>query len=938
MGKIKLYQLKNIEKCPFKAYISQFKFNAIDNKVSMIRRIYYDILQDYDFTNLTEGELKIIITEKLDNTYFLTKQEKEIEVTTILNYLIRYIDYEKDLHRNIISKKVYGTIQIGNQEIELSADIVFENKDNIELVKYKTNSPELSYKARTEKNLPENNIELYLLKKLGEKLYSKYNKPIIASFYHLKGKKDEKDILEQFLEDKNILTSKVNVLKLLHSVDKKEQKAIDKQIKEIEDVLYFNNSIGNNIITYDYNKDLNGVIEELCNTKLNFNSEKCKSGDCDFCSYSTLCNYQKNDPIEIDEVKELKKANGKVKLTEAQKQVIDIEEGNYRINSVAGSGKTMTMALRTIELFKKGYKPNDILLITFTNKGCEELKEKITYWLNYYKIKNINKYDLNIFTFNSFGENIVSKEWRKLGFTKKPELATLIDVYDIIKDLLEGYDKIDWLNYKNPLLNYPNAKGAFKQLLTYFDLIKSFDYNINSLCSEVIAKEKDSSNLTVETMKDKAILIFEMYNKFNVKLKEKSLLQYQDQVLYLIELFEKYPEAIDKYGFKHIIVDEYQDTNFTQIKLLHLLQQYKDFKSLMVVGDSSQAIYSFINTTPENIINFDKEFDNVKDIYLLDNFRSTPQICNTANELDKLNTERIDKEIISKRQNGKLPQLIQYFTIKDEYEDITNLIANKIHTGTSKYEIAFIGRTKKELLELQKYLNERNIPNIIAASELYLDDTDVQCIVNLANFFKNNEYDYYLMEYMNIINDEFANIPVEDAKIFIEEFKTSIIKKINTIEDESSKINYFFDLITPITDTNIIAKTFVENLKTKTFNTFNAFLDYLCKINLYQDDTTIEKQDVKLDAVTLTTAHSSKGKEWSIVINSIDYYKYKDIVSDLKALEEERRLLFVSITRAKDELYITYNTNEGKARNKGQYSLFADELEGVEKLKIKYKE
>lgn len=315
MGKIKLYQLKNIEKCPFKAYISQFKFNAIDNKVSMIRRIYYDILQDYDFTNLTEGELKIIITEKLDNTYFLTKQEKEIEVTTILNYLIRYIDYEKDLHRNIISKKVYGTIQIGNQEIELSADIVFENKDNIELVKYKTNSPELSYKARTEKNLPENNIELYLLKKLGEKLYSKYNKPIIASFYHLKGKKDEKDILEQFLEDKNILTSKVNVLKLLHSVDKKEQKAIDKQIKEIEDVLYFNNSIGNNIITYDYNKDLNGVIEELCNTKLNFNSEKCKSGDCDFCSYSTLCNYQKNDPIEIDEVKELKKANGKVKLT-----------------------------------------------------------------------------------------------------------------------------------------------------------------------------------------------------------------------------------------------------------------------------------------------------------------------------------------------------------------------------------------------------------------------------------------------------------------------------------------------------------------------------------------------------------------------------------------------------------------------------------------------
>lgn len=933
MDKIKLYQLKNIKTCPFKAYVSQFNFNTLNNKSSMIRQIYYNILQDYDFINLTEEKLREIITEKLDNTYFLTKQEKEIEIVTILNYLMRYIKYEKGLHREIIDKKIYGNVQIGDKEIELNADMVFENENSIELVKYKTSIAELSYKARTEKNLPENDIELYLLKKLGEKLYYKYNKPIISSFYHLKGKKDDKDILKQFLEDKDVLISKANALKLLHSDDKKEQKAIDKQIKEIEDVLYFNHSEGVNVITYDYEKNLSGVIEELCDTELNFNSEKCKSGDCDFCSYSTLCNYQKNNPMEIEEVKELKKASGEVKLTEAQKQVIDVEEGNYRINACCGTGKTTVMSIRAIELFKKGYKPNDILMITFTNKGAEELREKIAYWLKYYKIKNINKYNLNIFTFNSFGEHIVSKEWGRLGFTKKPELATLIDVYDIIKDLLEEYDKIDWLNYKNPLLNYPHSKGAFKQLLIYFDLIKSFNYNIDSLCSKVIAQEKDSSNLTPEAMKDKSTLIFEMYDKFNAKLKEKSLLQYQDQVLYLIELLEKYPEMINKYGFTHVIVDEYQDTNFTQIKLLHLLYEYKNFKSLMVVGDSSQSIYSFQNTTPENIINFHKEFDDVKDIYLLDNFRSTPQICNTANELDKLNTERIDKKIIGRKQNSKLPKLIQYSTLSDEYEAITTLIENKINAGVPKHEIAFIGRTKKELLELQKYLNEKNIPNIVAASELYLDDTDVQCIVNLANFFKNNEYDYYLMEYMHVIDSEFTNMSVDDTKTFIEEFKTLILDGLNVMEDESSKINYFYNLATPIVDNNMIAKTFIENLKTKTFNTFNEFLNYLYKINLYQDDTAIEKQDVKLDAVTLTTAHSSKGKEWSIVINSIDNYKYKDIANDLKALEEERRLLFVSITRAKDELYITYNINEDKARNEGQYSLFADELKNVDIIK-----
>ncbi|NFF75923.1 ATP-dependent helicase [Clostridium sporogenes] len=945
MKNIKLYQLKNIKQCPFKAYVSQFDFKTLVNKSSMVRKVYKNILCNYNFIKLSQLQLKDIISEQLEDKYFLTNQEKEIEVLTISNYLTRYIEYEKRLNRKLLARNIYNNIEIGDKNIELNADIVFDNGNNIEIIKYKTSATKLSYKARTEKNLPKNDIELYLLKKLGEKLFSQYKKPIISSYYHLKGKNEDKNTYEQFLKDKLVLISKLNDLEFMAKicVDKKDKKAIDKQMKTIKDVLYFDNTKGNNIISFDYDNDLSDEIIELSNTDLNFDSEKCQSSDCEFCSYSTLCNHKyidKNDGVE--EVQSLKKSNGEVKLTEAQKQVVDIEEGNCRVNSVAGSGKSTTMVLRAIELFKKGYKTNDILMITFTNKGCEELKEKITYWLSYYGIKGIYPRDLNIFTFNSFGDSVISKEWGKLGFTERPQLATMIDINDIIKELLKEYDKIEWLNYKNPLLNYPNSKGAFKQLLIYFNLIKSFNYTAEELIENVLMKEK--YDLTKEELNKKVDLIIELYDKFNKKLKEKNLLQYQDQVLYLIQLLEVYPELKDVYGYKHIIVDEYQDTDSSQVDLLHLLNKYNGFKSLMIVGDNSQAIYSFRNTTPKNILNFDKEFENVKDIFLLDNFRSTPQICSVANKLDKLNTQRIDKDIISKKENGKIPELLKFKTIDNENKYIISLIQEKIKERIPKHEICYITRTKKELLELQKLLDEKSIPNIVEASELYLDNTNVQCIINLANFFRNMEQDYYLMEYLLIADNKFLEIDNKSFQEIVQTIKNEIIEEIQEIDNqedsesieeinkEDLKINCFYKRIQPIIEKDEVAKSFIENIQNRKFYTFNELLSYLYKIALYHDDTSIEKDDKKYDAIVLITAHSSKGKEWSVVINSINKYKYEDIKNDLDLLEEERRLLFVSLTRAKDELYVTYNTNQNKARNKGKYCLFADELQNVQKI------
>jgi len=926
-NKIKLYQLKNIKDCKFKAYVSQFSnFKTLNNKSSMISQIYKTIIKDYDFVNLKDTELKSLIENLIEEKFFLTKQEKTVEINIIFSHLSRYITFEKLKNREIIAKTIYGNVSINDQEIEINADVGFENPESIEIIKYKMGATELSYKARTDKNLPENDIELYLLKKLGEQLYASKGKPIISSFYHLKGKKDKEALYSQFLTDENELTEVLNNLKLISYPDKKLQKEHEKQIKEISDVLYFNNSEGNNIITFNYDKSLDAEIIELLNSDLNFNSEKCKSSDCDFCNYSTLCNYEDtNNKLDMKIVIDSKKSSGELKLTKDQKQIVEIEHGNYRINAVAGSGKSSSMVMRTIELFKKGYTPRDILLITFTNKGAQELRDKINYWLSYYGIKNINVNNLNIFTFNSFGDSIVSKEWNKLGFSVQPKLANSIDVNDIIKELfeIEEYSKIEWLNYRNPLLNYPNAKGAFKQLVIYFNIIKSYDYSVGTFNEKILSREKD---FNVES--NKADLIYEMYSKFNEKLKSKGLIQYQDQILYLIELFEVDINLIDKYGFKHVIIDEYQDTDFTQVKLLHLLEKYNNMNSLMVVGDDSQAIYSFRNTTPENILNFDKQFTNVNDVFLLDNFRSTNEICYVANELNKLNTQRIDKEIIGRRSNGKVPILIPYDTLENEYIGITNFVKESISKGIPKYEVCIIARTKKELLEIQSYFKKENIPNVIEASELYIDNVNVQHIINLSNFFKNNEHDYYLMEHLYFIN-ELSEKNKEYIEMFCNDFKIKIIEEFSSLKSEESRIEYFYKLIDPIIEKDEIAKSFIEDLQEITFDNFNLFLEHIYKINLYNDDTSIEKDENKYNVVTLTTAHSSKGKEWSVVITTINSFKYDEIQDDLNLLEEERRLLFVDITRAKDELYITYNTNENKSRNKGKYCLFADELKEI---------
>lgn len=792
----------------------------------------------------------------------------------------------------MIDSNISGIITINGKKIKVKCDLALKHEDCIELIKISASNPKLSYKARVEDNKPENNFELYLMYLLGKKEFNGYNLPIKSSFYHLKGKCDEGDNYKLFLEE-----GSDSLLKIIQHLEeskalcknKRETNKVDTQIRKIQGILHFDYTEGDNIIGCDkFNSEyIEENLIDLLDKELSINSPKCKKSHCSECQERILCQLKESEGVKLEPIekpKNIKKEE--IKLVDAQKNVVYFNKGIRRVNSCCGTGKTFTNTLRLNQLLKYN-KPKDILMITFTNKGVEELKNKVD------KLTSVNKKRLNIFTFNSFGSRIIDKEYLKMGFKEPPELIDKIEKVDMIINILalDKFKDIKWLNYRNPLMNFPDAKGCVYELIGYFNKIKSFGVQYLSLEPEKIND------------------VLDMYNEFNSRLKEANKIEYQDQLLLTVKLFEDYPKLIQKYGYRHIMVDEFQDTDKIQIKLLKLLQQYKDFESLMVTGDTSQSIYEFRNTTPENMLNFHKEFEGTEDIFLLENFRSYHEICDLANKLDRLNENRIDKTMVSTRGVGGIVKLKEYPTLEDEYEDFVEIIKQN-----KPEDVCIIARQSKELLDIQQVLNNFNVPNKLDVPELYMKNPNIITAINLTKFLQNTDNDFYLMEYLMNINEDLQNN--EEIKSLLEIEKENITKQLE-IEDADYTATYL-DMISKITEKDDVCKVFFDNiLESKKFANFNDLASYLQKFILYNDNSQIDKDaEIKYKAVTLTTAHSSKGKEWPIVVNTIDKYKYN---------ESERRLLFVSITRAKDELYITYHNKKGK------YCKFVDELKEIMK-------
>lgn len=813
----------------------------------------------------------------LDDDLFVPLAKKE-KLKSLSEQIERYVIFLKKVGGKIISYDVTQDININGNLVTVSADLIIKYDSGIEIVKIKRRAPDLSYKARTPENMPKNNIELYLLQALGKHLYP--NKNIIGSFHHMTCKKDKDEF-----------------------------------------ILNYNLKKGYNIISYQFNPEEVKIIEERIDDLFKISKSKkfIKTDDlanCRTCPYTNICNYKKAQNISLKKIEEIIKAPKDFTLTKSQRKAVLLDDGFARINAGAGSGKTTVVALRVVELILAGCKSEDILLITFTNKGANEMREKIAYWLNQEGIE-IEQDKFNITTFNAWGDKIIQENYKSFGFTQPPKLIEKVDKYDILFEILERNRKLEGYDYKNPLMNFRYAKGVVVKLEDIFNYIKAF----NATTPEKLANKID--------IKEAGIFL-KLYDEYNNLLKEENYIEYQDQINLIINATENNQDILSKYNYKHIIVDEFQDSAEAELDLIFFLSNQSKFKSLMVVGDDSQSIFGFRNTSQENILNFHLYFNNMQDINMVENFRSTPEIIELANELNDLNSKKIEKKLVSGLKSGDIPELRAFNSSADEYSYISNKI-KELLIDNKPEDIAIIARTKYELFSIEEYLKDLNIPYIIDIPEPLLNNTNIHIAKSLLTFLDDLKTTQGLFEYLYVITNEFDRMNEDEIKEIVENKADEISKAIelsNVDANENEiKLNYFFSMLEEINDDDF--KKFLLNLKERNYE-FGELKDYLYKFIEYEDNKTIEKNSDKYSAVTLTTAHTSKGKEFKIVFATISKFTAEH---NTKERDEERRTLFVSITRAKEKLFITHQYCSNHLKNK-YTNPFALELETTKKCKV----
>lgn len=811
-----------------------------------------------------------VLNEKFDELDFPTETTKEINARDMSNCILRYISSEsRRINLNTPANQV--SLFDGLIETTIKPDMIFVTSQGIEIVKVKASKPKYT---KSGKNSYLNARELYAMFRYGADMVPVGKKMNVkASYYYLRKDNDSvsKNIFDWDFFDK----SGKNVISIEDSIDKTvfpdgERCGLDETFEPL------------------FEQFFEGIEKEDASEE-----------NCETCSFKHLCGY-KHAPKYV--VKEHKvKSVSDLCLTEQQEKAIQFNKGIARINAGAGAGKTLVVALRVVTLLLNGVRPEEICLLTFTVSGADEMKERVQLYNNDFGT-GADTSDIVSTTFNGFADRIVKKEYDRLGFTEEPTLIDDIERSSIIAQLLKD-NFISGLDYRNFLMNTRYVKGALAATQMVFDVVKRNGYGLGD--EEELRKKLASSAKFLNGVDLTEML--NLYTLYDAILKTENLIEYADQEILMFEVLAQEPDYFEKMGLKHIIVDEFQDSDKNQIELIKQLRDCPSFESLMVVGDDSQAIFSFRDTTPEYIINFfDILGEEGEDFYLLENHRSTPEIIELANKINAINIDKIEKDLIATRANGVKPVVEGFFNKEAEYEYITNKIVEKVNNGTRAEDIAFIASNKYELLDMGSCLTQVGIPWVMLNPEPMLENSKVIAAIALAKAINNPEDTESMLVYLNaLFSNELLQKDDEEINTLLCGLQKEI-KDMSLVSDAERKSAYH-TLLSSIDDDDELFQSFLEKLKYK--KDFSQEMKYILDFELYGSNITY-KRCKDYPGVVLTTAHSSKGLEWPIVFNSLSKYHGKELglissKANRPRFEEKRRLLFVSLTRARDELYVT---------------------------------
>ena len=491
---------------------------------------------------------------------------------------------------------------------------------------------------------------------------------------------------------------------------------------------------------------------------------------------------------------------------------------------------------------------------------------------------------------------------------------------------------------------------------------KSIKHKISSAKNELM----DSKTYSIYAKSDIEKNIVKIYEKYEEKLIRNSSVDFDDLLMLPIKLFKKDKKALEHYQskYKYIFIDEYQDTNEAQYKLSRMISA--KYNNICVVGDESQSIYSWRGANFKNILNFEKDYENAKTILLEQNYRSTKRIIEAANSVIKNNKEKKDKHLWTDNNEGSKIKYMRCYDEKDEILNIINEIKYYKTQGISYKEMVVLYRTNAQSQSIERGFIENTIPYKVVGSYAYFNRKEIKDLVSYLRLINNNDDDVSLLRAINAPKRGIGNKTIEKLEQNANEKNISIFNAIesgkelqfkNLILDinEKMKDKSFVDLIELVLDKSGLREEYelektieneakLENLEefksiAKNFEDYNpgaTLEEFLIEISLISDVKETKDND---EVVTLMTMHAVKGLEFDIVfVTGLEegLFPHSNSMYDEKELEEERRIFYVAITRAKKVLYLTNARSRvlfGKIQT-NMPSRFIDEInqEDIEKL------
>ena len=599
-------------------------------------------------------------------------------------------------------------------------------------------------------------------------------------------------------------------------------------------------------------------------------------------------------------------------LNENQRKAAEKIEGPVLILAGAGSGKTRTVTYRIAHMIKeKNISPLNILALTFTNKAAREMKERAEELIG-----EENSYNLVVSTFHSFAVRILKTYSERIGYGRNFNIYDVDDQKSIITKIKKE------MNIKDDI-----APGRIAN-------------RISKLKEDGVGLDEVSRQLDLKIPANR--LFYDIYKKYDEVLKANNAMDFSDLLLNARRLLDdKYVLDIIQNRYQYIVVDEYQDTNNIQYEIINLIAA--KYRNICVVGDEDQSIYAFRGANIENILNFEKDYPDAYTIKLERNYRSTKRILDTANELIKNNKSSKGKKLWTEGSEGEKIKIFNAKTPYDEAEFIVKEIKAKSKSGVDYKDMTILYRTNAQSRVLEEKLLEGNVPYKIYGGMQFFQRKEIKDILAYLNLLnnRNDNHNFYriinvpkrsigektLEKIAEIANER--NIPMLDALQFVDEtnirgaVKNTLKDFYNMIQgiylslDELSVKEVFDEVITKtkyfdsIEDNKEDRVKNIEELLNSIIelekrNPHISLADYLDMVSLTASTDEMEENE---NFVKLMTIHSSKGLEFDYVfIAGMEdgLFPSCSFESSEEDIEEERRLCYVAVTRAKKELYISY--------------------------------